>query len=217
MRVWFGLYHNFSTILGCSFWSKAFVFTFKVEKVRFFKGKFVLVVKPKERVKKYSPKIDALCMFCRFLKAWRNPWRKNNVARKVRIAFCLFSQSKHTGYFLLLQKSEMKLLPFAIFGACWIICHGGIQRGFPWVWVVSCILTKEIHCASMLYQEQFVPKCFLRHLSSNTQIAEKPRFETVDWWHFGLYDWWHYLWVTESDLKMDQMSPFGSCPKNALK
>ena len=109
------LKHNFSTVLGCSFWSKPFVFAFKVEKVRFFKSKFLLVVKPKETVKKYGLKIDALWMFCRFLKGWRNPWRKNYVPRKVRIIFCLFSQSVHTEYFSLIQKSEMKFVDICDF------------------------------------------------------------------------------------------------------
>ena len=32
-----------------------------------------------------------------------------------------------------------------------------------------------------------------KHISSNSQISEKPRFKTVravDWWHFCFYDWW---------------------------
>ena len=63
MRVWFSLYHNFSTILDCSFWSKPFVFPFKVEKVRFFKAKFLLVVKPKETFKKWDSKLMRFVCF----------------------------------------------------------------------------------------------------------------------------------------------------------
>ena len=84
---------QFLAIWNRRFYWKPFVLSFKVEKVRFFTKSFALVVKPKETLKKCAPEFDALCMFWRFLKGSHNPWRKTDVSRKVRIAFCLFSQS----------------------------------------------------------------------------------------------------------------------------
>ena len=106
---------QFVAIWNRRFYWKPFVLSFKVGKVRFFTKSFALVVKPKETLKKCAPEFDALCMFCRFLKGSLNPWRKTNVPRKVRITFCLFSQSVHTEYFSLLQKSEMKFVDICDF------------------------------------------------------------------------------------------------------
>ena len=100
---------------------------------------------------------------------------------KFVLPFACFHNRTHTKYTHCFKQVKWNCWHFAISEASQSIRYEGIQRGIPWVWIVSCILTKEIHCSLMVYQCHFASRRFPRYLNSNSQIAEKPRFKTERW------------------------------------